>query len=328
MASDEAQREWERAAAAVLRRSRRLAADAPDHDALAVLSHTTVEGIVIPALGAPGSTAPGWARPVAPERGWDVRALLADPDAARAATAALADLEGGATSLWITLGGAGTAPAELPIVLEAVLLDAAAVVVQGVGTVDDLAAARALGALLTDRGVAPAPGTSLGADPIGRAVRGAGAPVGPSSALPELPEIAALAADLRVRALVADGTPAHESGAGDAAELGYVLACAAAYLRELTAGGHTVADALALLECRLAVTDEQFVSIAKLRAARVVWRRMAALCGVGSGSAAGSAAEPTVVSARGSTRGSTRPSRSCTPSPPGRCVRGTTRGST
>jgi methylmalonyl-CoA mutase len=40
-------------------------------------------------------------------------------------------------------------------------------------------------------------------------------------------------------------------------------------------------QALRLVEVRLAVTDEQFPSIAKLRALRVLWSRMAELCGVG-----------------------------------------------
>ncbi len=276
--SDGAQREWVRAAAGVLRRSRRMPADAPDEDVERLLAHITEEGIVVPPLGVPGDgDAAGWARPVASERGWDVRTLVADPDAARAAAAALADLEGGGTSLWVCVGDGVTAVADLPSVLDGVLVDAAAVVVQGRGGVGDLTAARALGAILAERGVAAAPGTSLGADPIGRAARAApGGAVG----LHELPEIAELAGELRVRALVADGTAAHEAGAGDAGELGYLLACAATYLRGLSAAGVAVPDALGLLDCRLAVTDEQFVSIAKVRAARVVWRRMTALCGV------------------------------------------------
>ena len=112
---------------------------------------------------------------------------------------------------------------------------------------------------------------------MGRAVRGS---VDPAAGLDRLPEIAALAGELRRRALVADGTTAHAAGAGDATELGYALACAATYLRRLTGAGLRTRDALSLLHCRLAATDDQFSTIAKLRAARIVWRRMAELSGV------------------------------------------------
>ena len=118
------------------------------------------------------------------------------------------------------------------------------------------------------------PGSSLGADPIGRALR-TGAPAD----LTEVSEIAALATSLGVRAVVADGTAAHDAGAGDAAELGYALAVGVEYLRALEAAGFSIDDALRLLEFRLAATDDQFVTIAKFRAARGLWTRVAELSG-------------------------------------------------
>jgi len=56
-----------------------------------------------------------------------------------------------------------------------------------------------------------------------------------------------------------------------------------AYLRELTDAGLSIDEALHRLEFRFAVTADQFASIAKLRAARQVWRRVAELCGVDDG---------------------------------------------
>jgi methylmalonyl-CoA mutase len=53
-----------------------------------------------------------------------------------------------------------------------------------------------------------------------------------------------------------------------------------AYLRALTDAGVPVEAALARLEFRFAVTANQFLSIAKLRAARQMWAQVAALCGV------------------------------------------------
>ena len=113
----------------------------------------------------------------------------------------------------------------------------------------------------------------------------------------ELSEIASLANDLGVRAIVVDGTVAHAAGAGDVAELGYTLAAGAEYLRLLTRAGMSVRDALRLIEFRYAATGEQFVTIAKFRAARTLWHRVAELSGADP-------ADP-------------RRSRS-TPSPPGR----------
>ena len=51
------------------------------------------------------------------------------------------------------------------------------------------------------------------------------------------------------------------------------------YLRAFEAAGLAIEHALRLLELRLAVTDEQFTSIAKLRAARVLWTRIGRLSG-------------------------------------------------
>ena len=54
---------------------------------------------------------------------------------------------------------------------------------------------------------------------------------------------------------------------------------AATYLRALTDAGLTVDEAAALVEFRYAATDEQFPTIAKLRAARRLWARVLELSG-------------------------------------------------
>ena len=51
------QEEWEKAAAAVLRKSRRLADDTPDSEAWAVLATTTLDGIAVSPLGTPALVA-------------------------------------------------------------------------------------------------------------------------------------------------------------------------------------------------------------------------------------------------------------------------------
>ena len=74
--------------------------------------------------------------------------------------------------------------------------------------------------------------------------------------------------------MVVDATAAHDLGASDAQELGYGLAVGVAYLRVLVEAGLSVVEAARLVEFRFAATDEQFPTIAKLRAARRLWTRV------------------------------------------------------
>ncbi len=277
-AGDVTPQQWEQAAAAVLARMKR-APESPA-DVWDALARSTIEGVTIPALGT-AERLGGRALPVEmPDRaptGWDVRAAVFDADPATAATAALDELENGATSLWVCLGGPGPVPGDLASVLRPVHLTMAPVVVSAAGEVTDLAAADALAGLIRSEG-AVADGTNLGADPVGRAARVGGALDGDDIA-DVIGDVAGLATGLGVRGFVVDGTVAHDRGAGDAAELGYVLAAGVQYLRALRSAGLDVEPAAGLLEFRLAVTDDQFASIAKLRVARALWARIGQLSG-------------------------------------------------
>ncbi len=277
--------DWEKAAAAVLRKSGRLTADDPDARVWEKLTRTTLDGLAVAPLGTPATAAdvadPGLPG-VAPytrgasaaraEDGWDVRAHLADPDARRSAEDALTDLENGATSLWLAVGRGGIAPGDLRTVLERVYLDLAPVVLDAPH--DQRSAADALAAIIDERAISPAPGTSLGVDPAGARLRGAEGDLEADVAF-----AAELAGRLGTLALTVDATALHDLGASDAQELGYSLAVGAAYLRVLTGAGLSVADAAALMEFRYAATVEQFPTIAKFRAARRLWARVLELSG-------------------------------------------------
>ena len=291
--------DWNVAAAAVLRKARRLADDDPVEAAWATLARETVEGIVIPPLGTPERAARGTApgpecNPdtragraiIRAESGWDIRSVVANPDAAAAAASAIDDLENGVTSLWVTVGGPGSTPADLGRALDGVLLDIAPVVITAAGTVTDRQAAQAFIAFLDARGVSPDSGASLGADPVGRAVRTQRAfPDERADLVQTIGDISTLATTVGIRALTVDGSAAHDAGAGDAAELGYSLAVGAEYLRALETAGCDIEAAFGLLEFRFAATDDQFSTIAKFRAARGLWRRVAQLSGAAAGSA-------------------------------------------
>jgi methylmalonyl-CoA mutase len=239
--------DWEAAAAAVLRKDRRLGEDDADASVWSHLARTTLDGVAVPALGTP-DLLDGLVTSGRPTRvgGWDVVTRPADNGQA------LADLDTGASALWVA------ADAHLPSLLDGVLLDLAPVVLDGATPQQARSFLDALGY------AEPAAGTNLGADAAG----------------PHLVEVAALAREAEVLAGVVDGTVVHDRGASDVQELGYVLGIGASALRQLTAAGFSVADAAGLLELRLAATDEQFVTISKFRAVRRLWARVLELSGV------------------------------------------------
>jgi methylmalonyl-CoA mutase len=274
--------DWRALVAAVLQRAGRGA----DGDPVDALTHPDYDGIGIRPLYTASEADPG--RPGEPPyvrgttsdgastTGWDVRTLHGEPDAGRVRVAALADLETGATSLWLRLGDGGLAVADLVAALDGVYLDLAPVVLDA-GTQTRAAAAAFLD-LLATRGVAAAEVRgSLGADPIGvRAGTGTDADL---ALLGELADLARTYPNLTVATV--DAPRYADAGASDAQEIAVATAVGVAYLRALTDAGAPLDAALAALEFRFAVTAEQFASIAKLRAARQVWGRVAELCGAG-----------------------------------------------
>lgn len=252
--------DWEAAASAVLRKARRLGEDDPDEQVWAELTRRTLDGIDLTPLGTPADlddlTTGG--RPTRTGT-WDVRAHVAvAPDGEEAANETLlVDLEGGVASLWLTLAG----DVDLGPLLEGVLLDLAPVVLDA--PAGPLAAAEAFLAHVGDRELAPA--TNLG--------------VPATASEDDLVAGARLAHERGVLGVVADATGAHDRGASDAQELGHSLRLGARVLRVLTAAGLDVDAAAGLVEFRLAATDEQFATIAKMRAARRAWDRVLELSG-------------------------------------------------
>ncbi len=211
--------------------------------------------------------------------GWDVRQRHAHPDPAQANEAVLADLENGVTSLWLAVGGEGVPVAALPDVLRGVYLDLAAVVLDP--GAEFAAAAEQLLAVYAERGVpAEVARGNLGADPLGLLARtGQGGSTTERLAAAAALAVASARSHPGLRALTVDALGYHDAGASAAQELGCSLATGVAYLRELTAAGLTVDEACAQLEFRYAATADQFLTIAKFRAARRLWARVAQVVG-------------------------------------------------
>ena len=115
----------------------------------------------------------------------------------------------------------------------------------------------------------------LGADPLTAALSER-----PTAELREVVGMATrLADDQGVRAITVDGPAFHNLGANATWELAGSIAAAVAYLRVLTESGLPVAKALSQISFRLAADDDQFLTIAKIRALRRLWARVAEVVG-------------------------------------------------
>ncbi|MET8336296.1 methylmalonyl-CoA mutase family protein [Streptosporangium canum] len=299
--------QWSELALGVLRKSG-VEAGSPEE----ALASVTYDGVTIAPLydasdlpddpGLPGA-AP-YVRGARPEGGsWEVRQRheVADPEAV------LADLENGVTSLWLALE-----PEDLPRVLDRVHLELISITLDAGERTREAAEAlfavaegkRAAAGRLHAPGAAPgesASGESASSGTGGRTGDGPARERGPGELAGNLgadplrdPETAIdlarrCVADLPgLRAVVVDGTPYHDAGGSDAEELGCSVAAGVAALRILTGAGLTVDEAFGQLEFRYAATADQFLTIAKLRAARRLWARVAEVCGAAaSGRGAG-----------------------------------------
>jgi methylmalonyl-CoA mutase len=187
--------------------------------------------------------------------------------------AVLLALTEGVSALVLRVGGSA---AELDRLLDGVFLDLVPVILEaGDGYA---VAADAVLALLTDLDDDQRSRLSvdLGADPLT-------APLSARPA-PSVADVVAAAAkvtgyDGGVRAITVDGPAFHDLGASASWELAASIAAAVGYLRLLADGGIAPADALRQISFRFAADDDQFMTIAKLRAARRLWARVAEVVG-------------------------------------------------
>lgn len=240
------------------------------------LVHHTADGIEIQplyGLSSPGEPKPGpgeapYTRGTAADPApWEVRQRVF---AGVAGSSALTELESGATGLLIELP-AGDAGPVLDGALDGVHVEMAPVSLATWSDDDGAGAATALVDLWESRGTATgARAGTLGVDPLGTWARSGGSTdldAGLRAAAALLERIADHPA--AVRLLVADGTVWHEAGATPAQELAWAIAAGVQYVRDLgDAAGPRI-------EFRWAADADQFTGIAKLRAARQLWARVA-----------------------------------------------------
>ena len=250
------------------------------------LSSVTRDGIEVRPLYADGPAPPAAVRAAADprrvERGWDIRPRLRVVAGTGGSAADSLrhriddDLAGGATSVELD-AGEGVTLDDLDRVLAGVDLAETPVTLAPHA---DLGAARALSGLAAGRGGALAAGSSLGLDPAGEWAR-SGRIVDCAGAAAWVAESAGASVGLEpgVRAFTVDATRYADAGATEAQALGWATATGVAYLRALVEAGLPVDAAAGLIGFRLAATADQFVTIAALRAARVVWSRVVTASG-------------------------------------------------
>jgi methylmalonyl-CoA mutase len=78
----------------------------------------------------------------------------------------------------------------------------------------------------------------------------------------------------------ADGRVVHDAGGSEGQELAFVLAAGIAYLRAIEAAGIALEDARGMVYARLAADADQFLTLAKFRALRLLWARVEQACGL------------------------------------------------
>ena len=238
------------------------------------LMKATAEGLsVAPLYAASEAPAKFPPRPFSADRAWDLRTLSAHPDPARANAELLADLEGGAAS--VIVAGHAT-PETLSRALKNVIVELAPV-----GLDAGFAGPQAADALHAVAKASPGAKLNFNLDPLS-AFAAAGASPGPvESHIVSAATVAARHAQTYPHAqlFLASGRTAHEAGGGEALEVAVAAAAAVAYAKALVRAGLPVAEAFARITLGLSADADYFLTIAKLRAARAVFARIATASG-------------------------------------------------
>ncbi|MEU2038701.1 methylmalonyl-CoA mutase subunit beta [Nocardia niwae] len=278
---------WRKGVAGVLAKARRVEVSELPEEPERLLDETTYDGLTIAPLYTRRDELPEQPLPGAfpfvrgrdatrdVHRGWFVGAQVSQGDAAAANREILAGLENGISAIRLGAGDRGVPVADLPAALTGLLFELAPLTLDAGG---DVAEAAAQVFAVLDGYAAPAREEiriALGAAPLTSRFAGL-ADIGLAEAVALAGRAAGRAET--VRAITVDGTVFHDAGASDAQELGAAVAAGLAYLRSLIES-LDLADALGQLEFRFAATDDQFATIAKFRAARQLWARVAQVCG-------------------------------------------------
>ena len=244
----------------------------------------TIQPIYRRAAGAPPIAGRAAAAP------WQVMQRIDHPDAAKSNRQALHDLENGATGLTLVFEGAngargfGLAASEQTIatLLDGIYLDAGVGIELQAGPQSRMAVTW-LADYVKAKGVDAAKcDIRFGLDPIGAcAVWGTSAHDWDEIAPAVTETVKKLEDDgFKGPFMAADGRVIHDAGGSEVQELAYTLSVMLAYLRALDAAGFSLEHARSLIYARLASDADQFLTMAKFRALRLLWARVEESCGL------------------------------------------------
>jgi methylmalonyl-CoA mutase len=225
----------------------------------------------------------------APGAAWTIMQRVDHPDPAAANAQVLDDLQNGATGLVLVFAGSVSAngfgldpsPATLTRALDGVDLTAVAIDLNLSPATRHVV--RDFAALVKSRGIAPAKvDLRASINPIGGF---AASGRGPRTWDELAPNFAAMVGELAAAGFrgpfaVADGRVIHNAGGSEAQELAFALSSAVAYLRALEGHGMTLTNARDAIYFRLSADADQFLTMAKFRAARKLWARVEQACGL------------------------------------------------
>jgi methylmalonyl-CoA mutase len=221
---------------------------------------------------------------------WQIMQRIDHPDAAQANAQALHDLENGATGLTLVFAGANGAygfglepsPEAIAKVLHGVFIDAGIAIELQIGPQSRIAAIH-IAEYVKRKGLTPAAcDIRFGLDPIGACTVWGSSPYAWSEIVPAVTgAIKGLAAmGFKGPFAVADGRVIHDAGGSEVQELAFVLATAVAYLRAIEGAGVALEEARGMVYARLAADADQFLTMAKFRALRLLWARIEQACGL------------------------------------------------
>jgi methylmalonyl-CoA mutase len=221
---------------------------------------------------------------------WQIMQRIDHPDAAQANAQALHDLENGANGLTLVFAGAngaygfGLEPSAEAIekVLEGVFIDAGISIELQIGPQSRMAAIH-LAEYIKRKGLSPAAcDIRFGLDPIGACAVWGSSPYAWAEIVPVVTGgIKGLAAlGFKGPFAPADGRVIHDAGGSEVQELAFVLAVGVAYLRAVESAGIALEDAQGMIYARLSADADQFLTMAKFRALRLLWARIEAASGL------------------------------------------------
>ncbi len=218
---------------------------------------------------------------------WQIRQTVDLPDPKAANAAVLAELSGGASEIALKLdctgktGVAARTVSELQTVLDGVLLDLVGIHVSP-SRMGPQHAALFVAALDASGIDGQAVRGGLGLSPIGQKSLAGGGAADLQQRFDRTTEAAQLVAERypNLKTVSITAFAAHDAGATEAQEVAFALAGAASYMRVMMDRGLSADAAANTLEFSFAADADIHLTIAKLRAARRAWARVAEAFGV------------------------------------------------